>query len=98
MTHDATHRAKPANEGLQIVVALIALMWAVELIDAIDSHRLDRYGIEPRDADGLSGIVAAPFLHASWGHLIGNTIPFAVLGFVIALGGAARVAIVTVVV
>jgi membrane associated rhomboid family serine protease len=86
-----------STDGLQIVIALIALMWASELLDTILDHRLDRYGIEPRDADGLSGIVAAPFLHANFGHLIGNTIPFAVLGFVIALGGAARVALVTVI-
>jgi membrane associated rhomboid family serine protease len=84
-----------STEGLQIVIALIALMWASELVDTILDHRLDKYGIEPRDADGLSGIVAAPFLHANFGHLIGNTVPFAVLGFVIALGGAARVALVT---
>jgi membrane associated rhomboid family serine protease len=85
------------NEGLQIVIALIALMWVSEIVDTILDHRLDQYGIEPRDADGLSGIVAAPFLHANFGHLIGNTIPFAVLGFVIALGGAARVALVTII-
>ncbi len=72
-------------------------MWASEIVDTILDHRLDKYGIEPRDADGLSGIVAAPFLHADFGHLISNTVPFAVLGFVIALGGAARVALVTVI-
>jgi membrane associated rhomboid family serine protease len=87
-----------SQEGLQIVIALIALMWASEIVDTILDHRLDQYGIEPRDADGLSGIVAAPFLHAGFGHLIGNTVPFAILGFVIALGGAARVALVTVIV
>ena len=54
--------------------------------------------IEPRWADGLDGIVFAPFLHAGFDHLIGNTIPFLLLGFAIALGGAARVAVVTVVV
>ncbi|HEX6391702.1 MAG TPA: rhomboid family intramembrane serine protease [Solirubrobacteraceae bacterium] len=85
------------NQGLQIVIALIALMWASEIVDTILDHRLDKCGIEPRDADGLSGIVAAPFLHADFAHLIGNTVPFAVLGFVIALGGAARVALVTVI-
>ena len=52
----------------------------------------------PRDADGLDGIVFAPFLHAGFDHLIGNTIPFLLLGFAIALGGAARVAVVTVMV
>ena len=39
--------------------------------------------------------MASPFLHGSWSHLIGNTIPFIVLGMAIALGGLARVAAVT---
>ena len=29
----------------------------------------------------------SPFLHGSWGHLIGNTIPFLILGAAIAIGG-----------
>lgn len=77
---------------------MAVVMWVVEVADRIAGGRLDRYGIEPRDPEGLEGIALAPFLHASWGHLIGNTIPFLVLGAVIALGGALRVAAVTAVV
>src|SRR3954452_19766797 len=73
-------------------------MWALEVVDTIDHHKLDQYGIEPRDGDGLIGIVAAPFLHAGFGHLIGNTVPFVIMGVLIALGGAARVVAVTVIV
>src|SRR3990170_3364176 len=87
-----------SREGLQVVIALVALMWGAEILDTILDHRLDRYGIEPRDADGLSGVVAAPFLHADFGHLAANTVPFALMGFVIALGGAVRVAAVTAIV
>ncbi len=87
-----------STEGLQVVIALVALMWGAEILDTILDHRLDRYGIEPRDADGLSGVVAAPFLHADFGHLAANTVPFALMGFVIALGGAVRVAAVTAIV
>jgi membrane associated rhomboid family serine protease len=85
-------------DGLIVVAAMAALMWVVEVIDAIDHHALDSNGIHPRDVDGLAGIVAAPFLHASWAHLIGNTIPFLAMGFVIALNGALRVAAVTAIV
>src|SRR3712207_6697867 len=72
-------------------------MWIVEVVDAIAGGRLDRYGIEPRDPDGLPGIVAAPFLHGGWDHLIANTVPFLALGGAIALGGVARVALVSIV-
>lgn len=89
---------RPTRDGIEIVIALAAIMWVLEIVDAIVGQRLDRYGIEPRDPDGLVGVVAAPFLHAGFGHLVANTVPFLVMGFVIALGGAARVALVTVIV
>lgn len=77
---------------------MAALMWIGEVVDAVSGLRLDQYGIEPRDPDGLVGIAAAPFLHAGVGHVAANTLPFLVLGFLIALGGALRVVLVTVIV
>jgi membrane associated rhomboid family serine protease len=88
----------PVLRGLLLVAVLVALMWIVEIIDQVAGGRLDRYGIEPRELDGLDGVAFAPFLHAGFDHLIGNTIPFLLLGFAIALGGAMRVAAVTVIV
>jgi membrane associated rhomboid family serine protease len=81
--------------GVQIVLCLLAAMWVLELVDLALDHRLDQYGIEPREPDGLVGVVAAPFLHADFGHLIANTIPFVVLGIIIGLQGVARVLVVT---
>jgi membrane associated rhomboid family serine protease len=84
--------------GLGLVAAMAAVMWVVEIADQIDDGRLDRHGIVPRSTDGLEGIAFAPFLHAGWDHLIGNTLPFLVLGAAIALGGLARVVAVTIIV
>ena len=86
------------RQGLWLVAAMVTLMWALEIADTIADHRLDQYGIEPRDADGLVGVIAAPFLHAGFGHLVANTVPFLLLGVVIAFGGALRVLAVTVIV
>lgn len=80
-----------------LVGAMVALMWAVEIVDALGADP-DGFGIRPRQIDGLDGILFSPFLHGSWSHLIGNTIPFVILGGLIALGGLARVAMVTAVV
>jgi len=74
---------------------MAALMWVLEIVDVAADHRLDRYGIEPRDVDGLDGIVTAPFLHVGFGHLLANTVPFVVMGVVIALQGAMRLLAVT---
>ena len=89
--------AEDRTRGLILIAAMVLVMWALEVVDLVDPG-LDNDGIHPRDVDGLPGIALAPFLHAGWGHLIGNTVPFVVLGFVIAIGGLARTAAVTVIV
>ena len=78
------------GDAAKILLALVALMWAVEVVDVIADHRLDQYGIEAREPEGLDGIVTAPFLHVGFGHLLGNTIPFVIMGLLIALEGARR--------
>jgi membrane associated rhomboid family serine protease len=83
--------------GLILVAAMAAVMWAVEIVDVVAGD-LDSAGIRPRDPEGLIGIPLAPVLHGGFGHLIGNTIPFLVLGGLIALSGLARIAAVTVIV
>ncbi len=85
-------------DGLRALGALVAIMWAVELVNALDSYRLDHDGIVPRNASHLDGIVLAPFLHLSFSHLLGNTVPFLILGFAIALAGAGRLLLVTLIV
>ena len=84
-------------DGLLFVGAMAAVMWVVEIADAAGADP-DGNGIRPHDVDGLPGILFAPFLHGGWGHLIGNTVPFLLLGGVIALSGLARVAAVAAVV
>jgi membrane associated rhomboid family serine protease len=98
-THPATARQARDERvaGLALVGAMAAAMWVVEIVDLVAGD-LDSAGIQPRDADGLPGIVLAPFLHGGFGHLIGNTVPFLVLGAGIALSGAARVGAVTAIV
>ena len=97
MADTSPERRRPPS-GFAVVGAMAALMWVSEIVDTVLGGDLDQYGIEPRDSDGLVGIVASPFLHGGFGHLIGNTIPFLFLGFLIALGGAMRVVVVTAIV
>jgi membrane associated rhomboid family serine protease len=76
--------------ALQLLLAMVLLMWALEVVDTALDNRLDRYGIVPREVEGLDGVVAAPFLHVGFGHLAANTLPFVVMGLVIALEGPLR--------
>ena len=60
------------------------------LFDSLSDHRLDNNGIRPLETDGLLGIVFAPLLHANWDHLIANTLPALILGFLMTLAGMSR--------
>jgi membrane associated rhomboid family serine protease len=85
-------------QGLALLAAIVALMWVIEIINTLDSNGLDTDGIWPRNFDRLWGILTAPFLHESFAHLISNTVPFVFMGLIIALRGAARLALVTLIV
>ncbi|MBL3753123.1 rhomboid family intramembrane serine protease, partial [Mycobacteroides abscessus] len=56
----------------------------------LSNHRLDDNGIRPLETDGLLGILFAPLLHSNWDHLIANTVPALVLGFLMTLAGMSR--------
>ena len=81
-------RGSPASvTALTVICGFVGLLYAIELVDAVLDHRLDREGIEPQQADGLPGILFAPLLHAGWEHLLGNTVPLLVLGFLVLVSG-----------
>ncbi len=84
-----------------LVVGLV-LIWAVEIVDTVAlGDRLQRNGIHPREADGLDGILWAPFLHSDFGHVASNSVPLLALGGLVSIRGMrywARVTVVTVVV
>jgi membrane associated rhomboid family serine protease len=94
----ARQRYQAQTDGIRALAVLVAIMWVVEIINSIDSYRLDSDGIIPRSFSHLYGILLAPFLHASFSHLLSNTIPFVILGFVIALAGASRLLLVSLIV
>lgn len=68
----------------------VLLLWVIEIIDVASGGRLDDEGINPRTGDGLWGILFAPVLHGDWAHLIANTVPVLVLGFLVLLSGIGR--------
>lgn len=73
-----------------VMLALLGGLWVLELLDQLTGNQLDELGIHAHEVDGLPEIFTAPFLHAGWDHLISNSVPFAVLGFLVLLGGVAR--------
>jgi membrane associated rhomboid family serine protease len=72
---------KLSLKGAAIAVgAFISLLWIILLGDMIFSLELYRYGVYPRELNGLWGILSAPLIHSSWSHLLANTPSLFVLG------------------
>ncbi|MFK8029968.1 MAG: rhomboid family intramembrane serine protease [Gammaproteobacteria bacterium] len=65
------------------VIMLILFIWAIHLVNVVTGGWLYFLGIEPRQIRGLDGVLAAPFLHGSFNHLLSNTTGLAILGVLI---------------
>ncbi|OLM16896.1 Rhomboid family protein [Pseudonocardia sp. Ae707_Ps1] len=73
-----------------------AALYIVETVDSASDGMVERAGaIYPRDTDGLAGILTAPLLHGDWAHLVANTVPFLVFGFLAMSGGVGQWFVVT---
>jgi membrane associated rhomboid family serine protease len=79
-----------AKVGGATMLTFVALLYLIELADQLSGGRLDRNGIRPLETEGLWGVIFAPVLHADWSHLLANTIPALVLGFLVTLTGMSR--------
>ncbi len=93
-------RTLPARPGRAAVViaAFTGVLYLVEALDTMLGGTLDDEGIDPRDLDGLDGVLWAPLLHAGWPHLVANTVPVLVLGFFMLANGLRQFVAVTAVV
>ena len=72
------------------VVAILALIWAVHLLNMLFGGALNQFGIIPRNISGLPGILFAPLLHKGWLHIISNSLPLFFLGWLVLQQGVAR--------
>ncbi|GFG75151.1 rhomboid family intramembrane serine protease [Mycobacterium botniense] len=89
-TRPQTARSARWTVGGATIISFVVLLYVCELIDQLSGHTLDRNGIRPLEVEGLWGIIFAPLLHANWEHLMANTGPALVLGFLVTLCGLAR--------
>jgi membrane associated rhomboid family serine protease len=80
----------PARTAAIAIGAWTALLWVIELIDQVSRSALETLGIHSWDVSSLPSVFVAPLLHDDWAHLMANTLPFAVLGFLVLLGGVPR--------
>jgi membrane associated rhomboid family serine protease len=67
------------RENIEIALACVALLWGVYFIGLILPFDLRIYGIRPRSVDGLVGLIASPFIHSGFGHLLSNSVALGAL-------------------
>jgi membrane associated rhomboid family serine protease len=88
-----------ARRALFLMIGFLALIWAIQVANWADSYRLDgTWGILPHHLGRLDDIFTAPFLHFSWQHIEGNSVPLFVLGFLAAYRGVGKFLLVTLIV
>lgn len=90
--------ATPNHRGVGVwrrafatMVLVVALLWSIEIVNVATGYWFTHHlGVRPRSLGGLWGILFAPLLHASIGHLVSNTVPLVILGFVGLVGNQGR--------
>jgi membrane associated rhomboid family serine protease len=91
--------ASPLGRAAALMVAYLALLWVIQLINLATGEALAREGgIRPREAASLIDIAFAPFLHGSLEHLASNALPLFSLGFIAAMTGWKRFVLMTLIV
>jgi membrane associated rhomboid family serine protease len=90
---------RKVRDAFVLVGGLVALIWVLQVFNWADAYRLDvDYGILPHQVSRLPDIFVAPFLHFSWQHIEGNTVPLFVLGVLAAYRGIGKFLLVTLIV
>lgn len=84
MTETPTSSRPGALQTVLPVLLLLAGMWVLEILDFVLPADFDWWGIRSRSVPGLAGIPLAPMLHGGYDHLIANTLPFLILGCLVA--------------
>ncbi|OAE13513.1 rhomboid family intramembrane serine protease [Pseudomonas simiae] len=77
-------------KGFKTIAGLAVFMVALQLLNVATGYSLMAFGLVPRTVQGLFGILASPFLHASFAHLSANLIAFLVLGTLVIVEGLNR--------
>lgn len=72
------------------VLGLLAAMWLIRIGDFLLPGDWNTYGIRSWDFSSLFGIATSPLLHSGFGHLMSNSVPFLILGLLVATEGSRR--------
>lgn len=78
LTHNENteiHEKKQIFISIYIPVVFIVLIWLIKLIEITFNISLGFLGINPRNLEGLIGIITSPLIHKDFNHLMNNSVP-----------------------
>jgi membrane associated rhomboid family serine protease len=79
------------RDAVIVMTAFLALIWTLQVVNVADGYHLDtEFSILPQNLSRLPDILSAPFLHFSWQHIEGNSVPLFVLGVLAAYRSVTR--------
>jgi len=74
---------KKFYDSIRLPLRFVGLLWLIHGIQVILGLDLGYLGLYPREIFGLRGIITTPLLHGDWAHLLSNSIPLLMMGFMI---------------
>lgn len=83
------------NSQVRVVLTICLLIAGIEVFNLFTGRYLNQFGLMPRNADALHGVILAPLLHGSLMHFLSNIVPLAIFSFLMLQHGAKRFALVT---
>ncbi len=83
---DTTADMRRLRIAFTVALSFSLLLWALKLAEYLSGLDFTQFGIYPRRAGGLVGILCAPFIHGSVSHLLANTPPIIVIGTMLLYG------------
>ena len=78
--------SNPLRYSILFTASFVAVIWGIKLFEFLLGVDLYNLGVYPRTQSGLLGVITAPLIHGSWEHVIGNTLPLALVGSMLIYG------------
>ena len=83
---NTTTDTKRLRIAFAVALSFALFLWVVKFAEYFGGLDFTQFGIYPRRAGGLAGVLFAPFIHSSVAHLFANTAPIIVIGTMLLYG------------
>ncbi len=87
LANTAIYFVNSFKNNIPALLITLAILWGIQIINAVSGYKLNHLGIYPRQVKGSLGIIFSPWLHGSYSHLFLNSIPLFILANFVLING-----------